>query len=401
MDERMSGPSTMPPDIATLPGAGAGTSAGRVARGAELSVAQLAKATLRRLVAEQREPTPDNYARAWVREGGTLASAVPEVSGAQWAALIERLVRGFERGSRQWTMARKKEGLQRVLDSSRSDVQRLHERLGQLVSSWDKDGNADAVEGLADEGAETPAVPAAAEAERLPAAVDTTQWTEVLGNLVGTLQSALPPDEARAREMADQLAVLSRRMVDEGVSVASAVEIRAACTAAQRLIAQRHQLVDQLAALARELTAGLTELAEDDSWARGQAEAMQARLGGGDSGAALSVRSVRATHDLLAQTRRQQQSLKGERDRARDALKALLQSLVGELGTLRGRTGVLRRTAGRLRRQHRTGPFARRPGHAGPRHGATKPRRAGRRHRCQHAAAGRPGRGRVLVAARA
>jgi diguanylate cyclase len=50
------------------------------------------------------------------------------------------------------------------------------------------------------------------------------------------------------------------------------------------------------------------------------------------------VRSVRATQDLLVQTRRQQQRLKGERDHARDALKTLVQSLVAELGVLGGST---------------------------------------------------------------
>jgi len=164
-------------------------------------------------------------------------------------------------------------------------------------------------------------------------------WRPLLGSLGGTVQAALPRDESRARLLADQLAALARRIDSEGASSALVVEVESACVQARRLLTQRHQLVDQLAALARELTAGLTELAEDDSWARGQAEAMLARLGAADGGAVLSVRSVRATHDLLAQTRRQQQRLKGERDRARDALKTLVHSLVAELGELGGHTG--------------------------------------------------------------
>ncbi len=338
MAEHMSGSGTLTTEPGPL--APAGSAPARATRGAEASAAQLAKAALRRLVASQQEPTPDNYARAWALEAGTPApvAVAPNVTATQWAALIEHVVRGFERGSRQWTAARRKDGLQRVLDSSRSDAQRLHDRLNQLVSSWDKDSAGDAVQTLGGDLTETPALPASG-GELRAAAVGDADWVGVIGSLEGALQTALPADDTRARDLADQLGALARRMVDEGLSAALVVEVRSTCAAAQRLLAQRHQLVTQLAALARELTAGLTELAEDDSWARGQAEAMQARLGGGDGGPALSVRSVRATHDLLAQTRRQQQGLKGERDRAREALKTLLQSLVGELGELRGRTG--------------------------------------------------------------
>ena len=324
------------------------------------TAAQLAKAALRRLAVAQQEPTPENYARAWAQEASsaaapalaaagsianTSANTSANVTAAQWAALIERLVRGVERGSRQWTAARRKDGLQRVLDNSRSDLQRLHDRLRQLTSSWDGEGEDAGVETIADElsaelGAVTAASPlAAALPDRAASEAPLGDWPGLAASLEATVQAALPGDDPRARELADQLAALAQRIDGEGASAALVAELEQVCVPARRLLAQRHQLVDQLAALARELTAGLTELAEDDSWARGQAQAMQARLGPADSSAALSVRSVRATHDLLAQTRQQQQRLKGERDRARDALKTLVASLVAELGDLGGRTG--------------------------------------------------------------
>ena len=326
------------------------------------TAAQLAKAALRRLAVAQQEPTPENYARAWAQEASSAAapalaaagsiantsantSASANVTAAQWAALIERLVRGVERGSRQWTAARRKDGLQRVLDNSRSDLQRLHDRLRQLTSSWDGEGEDAGVETIADElsaelGAVTAASPlAAALPDRAASEAPLGDWPGLAASLEATVQAALPGDDPRARELADQLAALAQRIDGEGASAALVAELEQVCVPARRLLVQRHQLVDQLAALARELTAGLTELAEHDSWARGQAQAMQARLGPADSSAALSVRSVRATHDLLAQTRQQQQRLKGERDRARDALKTLVASLVAELGDLGGRTG--------------------------------------------------------------
>ena len=111
---------------------------------------QLAKAALRRLVMDKLEPTPENYARAYHLEAGTPVPAAAPVapvvdkqdSAAQavaLASLIERIVRGVQRGGRQWTAARKKDSLQRVLSSSRSDAQRLQQRLGQLLAGWESD----------------------------------------------------------------------------------------------------------------------------------------------------------------------------------------------------------------------------------------------------------------------
>jgi diguanylate cyclase len=306
------------------------------------SSADLAKASLRRLAASQQEPTPENYARAWAQEAGTTmpteVSAASVVVGAgQWAALIERLLRGLERGGRHWTAARKKDGLQRVLDSNRVDAQRLHDRLHQMTVRWDNDSEDSHVETRPAELGE-PGARVVAPAGPGPATPG-GDWRDLTSHLQGTVHLALPTDDARACELADRLAALAQQIDREGATAPIVSAVALACQEARRLLVQRHHLLDQLAALARELTAGLTELAEDDSWARGQAEAMLARLGPADGSEGLSVRSVRATQDLLAQTRRQQQRLKGERDHARDALKTLVQSLVAELGVLGGSTG--------------------------------------------------------------
>ena len=271
---------------------------------------------------------------------GVAAAAVAAptgVSSTQWAALIERLLRGVERGGRQWTTARKKDAVRRVLDNSRTDAQRLHDRLRQLAASWDGDGDDAAVETMPAELSDAPQETATPVVAAIEGALG-GDWPAVIGSLEATVRVALPVAEAPAKEIADQLAALARRIDVEGADGALVAEVERTCGAARRVLTQRHQLVEQLTALTRELTAGLTELAEDDSWARGQAQAMQARLALSDGSAAPSVRSVRATHDLLTQTRIQQQRLKGERDRARDALKTLVHSLLAELGDLGGQT---------------------------------------------------------------
>ena len=105
-----------------------------------------------------------------------------------------------------------------------------------------------------------------------------------------------------------------------------------------------------MGALCLELTAGLTELAEEGSWAQGQAEALRARLQADEAdadGNAFSVRGVRAAGELLARTRAQQQALRGERDRARVALKSLIHSLLQQVGELGDETGRFSDNLGR------------------------------------------------------
>ncbi len=151
------------------------------------SVAELAKATLRRMALDKLEPTPANYAKAWVQEGGTddrsdgakptlaartasealasrllpagddrgalqtalqgqqwadvsalLNDKVPAASdlGQQWADLIDQITKQMDRSSKAWTTARRRQSLGQILTSSRGDVHRLQQRLANLVAAW-------------------------------------------------------------------------------------------------------------------------------------------------------------------------------------------------------------------------------------------------------------------------
>jgi diguanylate cyclase len=353
-----------------------------------LTPAQIAKAALRRLAVAQLEPTPENYAQAWADEigesraaGGLPPRARPlaermaqrllddptqraefvqqllqgqwdeaqravERSGESaasqaqaWAQLVERLARGLERGGKQWTMARKKDSLQRVLDSSRGDMQRLLHRLKQLVSSWDGDepvaGGVDTVEGAETPEPSTAAASMPAGASAATASGATPQaWPQVVAPLQATVQAALPADSARASELADELSAVGQRLAAEGATPELVAETEALCQRARRLLAHRHHLLDQVHKFSRELTEGLTELAEDDSWVQGQVASLRERLAGPPS-----ARAVQSASQLLAHARARQRELRGDRDKARDALKDLIQRMLAELGELGEHTG--------------------------------------------------------------
>ena len=329
------------------------------------SAASLAKGALRRLAQSQQEPTPANYARAFAEEAGQpppmSAAAAPEalaeardeareeareaareearVYGQAWATLAERLARNLERGGKQWSGARRKESLKRVFDGSRSDALRLQQRMQSLMTAWETDEPADP----AKTGAEDPPLEALARADR-PAEA----WRPVLGSLHGSLVAALPPALSptlsptlpqalpQATALADQLGALADALAAEGPTPERAAALEAVCTQARRLFQHRHHLVDELSVLCRELSAGLVELAEDESWARGQCEALQGALAVDQTP---SVRGVRAASALLAETRRQQQHVRGERQAARAALKQLIHDMVVEVGELGDHAG--------------------------------------------------------------
>jgi diguanylate cyclase len=299
--------------------------------------AQVAKGALRRLAAAKLEPTPENYARAYAEEAGLPAPAAAldgKALGPLWATLVDKITRGLERGGRQWTSARKKESLQRVLDSSRGDLGRLQQRLQALVGAWEGDHAAEPAD---DDGEGTAAAEAPADA---PAAAG--DWRPLVAGLEGTVRAALPADEARAVEIADRLAAAADAIAAHGITAERLAEIGTLCEAARRFFGHRHHLVAELGTLVRELSGGLAELAEDESWAQGQCASLAARLGEG-----LSVRSVRAAGALLAETRRHQQRLRDERNAARDALKALIHRMLAEVGELGETTGRFHDSVGR------------------------------------------------------
>ena len=415
--------------------------------------AALAKGALRRLAQARQEPTPAHYARAYADEAGeplpaegtlpprarvpverlvmratddaTLRSEISAAlmgaryddlqraldrgagavaaQGTAWAQVIDRVARGLERGARHWTGARKKDSLQRVLDGSRSDAQRLQQRLKQLMTAWESDQpdvDVDAVQSAEAEAeaeagpssatpplsavnpaanpaaipaadtapaapsvahpAHSPANPSANPPDKPPANPTSTAVVagsipaapllpvgtasadglplsaglRVAADLHTTVQAALPPGEPRAAELADELAALAARIAAEGATPPLADAVAEVCHRVRRLFGLRQELVDELLALCRSLTEGLTDLTEEGSWAQGQSDRLRQRLDG-----VAGARAVRAARELLDGTRESQRTLQRERARARDALRQMVRQLLAELGSLGEATG--------------------------------------------------------------
>ncbi|MFZ2988732.1 diguanylate cyclase, partial [Ideonella sp.] len=274
------------------------------------------------------------------RQVGRASESLSAQSQA-WAQLIDRLTRGLERSGKQWTLARKKDSLQRVLDSSRSDMQRLQHRLRQLVGSWDSD--TELAPAATEPGAEATAIPAAAGGAPEPASpalasaphpAHHPHWPAVFAPLESTVRAALPLDAARAVALADELAALATQIGMHGATAALAEQVAEVCARARRLLAHRQHLLGQVHQLSRDLADGLADVADEDSWVRGQLDALSGHLAEPPN-----PRSVQTAASLLANTRERQRSLRSEREQARHALKALIQQMLSELGELDEHTG--------------------------------------------------------------
>ncbi len=299
---------------------------GETSRAGAGTPAVLAKGALRRLAQAQLEPTPENFAKAYAEESGQPPAANDSrTAGPAWAALVERLARNLARGGKQWTGARRKESLQRVLDGSRSDAGRLLQRLQSLMQAWEADQPSDP----AATGIEDPPMPAAA----APAA-ELAHWPPLVQSLEATVRVALGTEQPRAAELAERLGALAAAVGSDGAKAEHVAAIAEVCEQASRLLGHGHRLVAQLTALCRDLTGGLAELAEDDSWVRGQCERLAQALDGDPS-----LRDLRSAAMLLSDTRQRQQQVKGERQAARDALKQLIQDMLLEVGELGEHTG--------------------------------------------------------------
>jgi diguanylate cyclase len=294
--------------------------------------------------------------------GSAAASAAP--AGQGWAELIERVVRHVDRGSRQWTAGRKKESLHRVLGSGRADAARLQQRLKQLVASWDSDHpdepGVEAAPGGGEAGTPVPATPQPAQggpmppeagaAHGTPAAAEpaateapvSRPWPAVVAELEATVQAALPPTDPRASEAALRINDLAGLLPAQGPDAGLVSELKDACEQARRVLQHRHHLVTQLGSLVGELTEGLTDLSEDDSWVRGQCEAMRGEIERG-----LSSRGVRSLQQMLHGTRERQRELKIERIHTRDALKKLIHQMLRDIGELGEHTGRFNESVGR------------------------------------------------------
>jgi diguanylate cyclase len=276
----------------------------------------LARETLKLLATRRIAPTPENYQRyyheiagtAAPRDGGDqrLGERLREAAGANpasvpltrlarlldegdlaaftahlvavasgreagsrqdWGALLRELLRALEARQTGGSLARKKEGLERVLIHFGSDPQ-LFDKLQGLMRSWSEVPEATATVVELDPEA---AAPVAVSTAAAPAPADSTRQIKEL--LAVTLEMGLAARLERFPLLADEARVLAHsardaRGVDSWTRLAAQlrqfffkIEVRGETDA---------ELLDSLLQLLGLLVNNIAELVEDDKWLSGQ-----------------------------------------------------------------------------------------------------------------------------------
>lgn len=305
----------------------------------------LAKQALRRLAQSRQEPTPENFQQAYVAEQQAAGLAAPvsvpaatEESTQSWGDLVGRLTRSLEMSHKQWTAARKKDSLNRVLQGSRHSNQKLHDRLHQLIKSWESQPSEETA-------LETPSLPESGEQiSTLPAAsvaASSSSEAWVSEHLLATVDTALPDSDATALSARTTLhasvesvrGALAEPHAPTDLPALQAT-LRQSCQQAQQAIEHRQHLTDQLIVLCHALADSMTDLVEDGSWVQGQCDAVRSELQQG-----LSYRGTRRIQQLIEDAKDKQKQLKQERLTAKNALSTLIHQMLQELSQLDVTTG--------------------------------------------------------------
>lgn len=269
------------------------------ARPGSTAVTPLVRATIRHLAERRLPASPDHYLKAWLAVGGRAPAGMDVADAADVAQALRAVLDAFEHRHRDWTHARKRQSLDRILDAARGDPRALIERLDRLIRGWKLSPLSGEPSPCPADGATAPAV--------APGAVRASETGRSSSGADGDAADECPVIGSEREE------ILAWRL----------------WTGEQSL----HDIADLTAVLCDSLEAQC----EDSGWVAGQLRAVRDTLRGD-----LDRRSIAQARALLLQTadvqheiaRRRVESIATIRDTLRDWV-----GMLGELGESTARYG--------------------------------------------------------------
>jgi diguanylate cyclase len=308
----------------------------------QTSPSTIAREALRQLAARRLPPTPENYHRVYheiAHPGGVSEEATPA-----WAPLIRDLILLWDGRQATLTQARKRESLEHVLTAFAASPDGLYARLRGLIRSWHEAAAAPpvrAAELVLAEG-DVEAAPPAREAllPPLPPLADpavgtaSAPWRELLAQLLtfGVVERLGYTPELVTE--AQGLAADVRAATDNSKLAALNARFKQFWFALELATDDHHEIQLGLLRILKLLAANLGELCGNDSWMKGQLEAVIALTEGPVDKASLEALE-RGLRDLMMK----QGVLKKSLDEARDALKQMVTTFVDRLSAMADDTG--------------------------------------------------------------
>lgn len=339
---------------------------------------EIARETLRLLASRRTPPTPDNYLTIYHEISGTkpaqsaafpekqlriLANALPKSSPDQlrlarlldedvkkenwdgyrthlsefvinlteiqklaWGTLINDLITQWDAKHIGLTAARKREGLEHVLNGSSSNQETLYSRLQSLMRSWGQ-GQEKEVAGNAASSVETPTSGATAtpftptlSEDFLPELKELLAFT--LETVIASQLSASPTLLGDAKNLAASI----RKATSPEKLQEFLTNLKRFAFKLELLAEDQAELRQSLLNLLQLVVTNITELVIDDHWLHGQVEVIRQIID-----KPLSQRSIDDAERRLKEVIFKQGQLKLDLEHSRDALKKMLAGFVDHL----------------------------------------------------------------------
>lgn len=273
----------------------------------------------------------------------------PQAAPAPWGKLVKDLLRHWETRHGKITIAKKREGLERVLNKFSSDPALLGVKLQALIESWTEPSPAD---DKRLEPVEVPAAPATAHGTVIPAAANSGPAHSVsaapatildsptarLRQLIGQILEATASTHLSTHPvLAEEAKALARqaRIADDGEGTAHfAARLKEFLLKLERSAQQTPALQQGLVRLLQLLLKSMRDLAINDPWLDGQIDTVE-KLIANPLDAQLIEDAERSLKDLVLK----QGVLKHGLVEVKNTLKNMVSRFIDRLGELSTSTG--------------------------------------------------------------
>lgn len=270
------------------------------------------------------------------RSKGDGGNAKDSDEAGDWGTLVHNLLRELEIRHGGWTIARKRDGLERVLEGSGGDAGKLRARIERLIRSWSEAPAASA-----------PVAAAAADAEVMeqPAADAEPPVIEANAEIPGLLRALAARTlrmavghrmggDVQVVESAEQLAEKLRRAETPAQINQCAAELKDFWLRFDGCTREQDETRQAMLRLINLLIENVGELLSDDSWLKGQIGVLRELVATPIDLSKLKDAERRFTDVLLKQG-----VMRQSMDDHKAALKNMLATFIDRLGALTESTG--------------------------------------------------------------
>lgn len=344
---------------------------------------ELARETLKMLVARKLPPTPDNYAKIYAEingialkensspekvlrgiadflaqnsklapagialkkliDAGGWEQCLKEIekilpgqskeSVQSWSNLIRNLLRQLEINHKGLTITRKKEGLETVLTRFAANQETLFEKLDGLLHSWSESS---VMSSAIEMNPAPPVTPAASSTAATPVRIpgyDPEMLGQLLELLAQTLESILSTQPELAQEV-QQLTLQVRNIKTYEQVTVLTKQLRPFWIKVELRGGDKTKIHDGLVRLLRLLVENIGEMVEDEEWLHGQIVTLQEIIAN-----PINLNTLADAERSLRDAIIKQSMLKQSLTDAKTTLKSLMTTFIDRLGEITESTG--------------------------------------------------------------